>query len=101
MLTAPLRAPVAVGVKVTLMVQLAPAARLAAQVVVRAKSPLATMLLMVRDAPPGLVKVTSCAALVVPTSRSLNTRLLLDRLTAGVGAVMVAVVVAAFLPPLS
>lgn len=63
----PLRAPAAVGVKVTLMVQLAAAARVAPQVVVLAKSPLMPMLAMFSVAPPLLVRVTVCAALVLPT----------------------------------
>jgi len=59
--------PVAVGVKVTLMEQLAPAAREAGQVLVWAYGALATMLVMVRAAVPELVSVTVCAALVVFT----------------------------------
>jgi hypothetical protein len=69
------RAPVALGVKVTLMVQLLPAARvlgLMGQVLVWAKSPLLVplipMLLMVSAAFPLLVRLTVCAALVVFTS---------------------------------
>lgn len=63
----PFRAPGAVGVNVTLMVQVAVCANVAPQVVVRAKSPLATMLAILRTAPPVLVKVIDWAALVVPT----------------------------------
>jgi len=59
--------PVAVGVKVTLMEQLAPAATEAPQVLVWAYCALATMLVMVRAAVPPLVRVTVCAALVVLT----------------------------------
>jgi hypothetical protein len=62
----PLRAPTAVGVKVTLIVQFAPCARVAPQVVVLAKSPLATMLAILSDAPPGLARVIVWAALVEP-----------------------------------
>ena len=72
--TLALRVPVAVGVKVTLMVQEAPAAsvlELLGQVLVCAKSPLLVpvrpILLMVRAAVPLLVRVTVCAALVVLT----------------------------------
>ena len=74
MLTLALLVPAAVGLKVTLMVQEAPAAsvlELLGQVLVWAKSPalvpLRPMLLMVRDPAPLLVSVTVCAALVVPT----------------------------------
>lgn len=69
-----LRAPVAVGLNVTLMVQFAPAATLEPHVLVSAKSPLfaPVMLmpepLMVKVAVPVLVKVTVCDALVLPTS---------------------------------
>src|SRR5437588_2072350 len=74
MLTLALREPVAVGVKVTLMVQEAPAARVLeplGQVLVWAKSPLLVpvkpMLLIVRAALPLLVNVTAWAELVVLT----------------------------------
>ena len=54
------------GVKVTLKVQLALAARLAPQrLLVRAKSPLGTMLVMVTGPAVPLVNVTIMAALVV------------------------------------
>ena len=61
---APGRLPVTVGVKVTLMEQLAPAAREAPQVLVWAYGALATMLVMVSAPVPELVRVTDCAALV-------------------------------------
>ena len=51
----------------TLMVQLAAAARVLVQVLVLAKSPLVVMLAMFSVAPPPLVSVTVCAALVLPT----------------------------------
>jgi hypothetical protein len=68
----PDRVPVAVGVNVTLITQLLPAATgaLVLQVVplaAIAKSPVAAMLVKVRDAVPLLVTVTALAALVVPT----------------------------------
>src|SRR5437016_2908473 len=63
--TAPVRVPVAVGVNVTPMVQLAPAASDAPQVLVSAKSPLAAILVMLRAALPVLVRVTVCETLVV------------------------------------
>ena len=64
MVTAPVRAPVAVGLKVTLIVQFAPAARLevlAGQLLVCEKSlepALTAMLAIVRAAVPVLVRVT-------------------------------------------
>jgi hypothetical protein len=67
MLTAPVRVPVAVGVKVTLMVQEAPAATELPQVLVSAKSPLAEMLVILNAPLPVLVSVTDWAELVVPT----------------------------------
>jgi hypothetical protein len=71
--TLAVRLPVAEGLKVTLMVQLLPTARvlgLTGQVLVWAKSPLLVpvipMLLMVSAAFPLLVRVTLWAPLVVP-----------------------------------
>ena len=65
------RVPVAVGLKVTLTVQVAFAAREAPQVVVRAKSeafvPLMAVDRPVRVVEPTFLTVTVCAALVVPT----------------------------------
>ena len=58
MVKAPFREPLAVGVKVTLRVQLALAATLAPQVLVCEKSPLAVMLVMLRVALPVLLRVT-------------------------------------------
>jgi hypothetical protein len=57
--------PVAVGVKVTLMEQLPPAATEAPQVFVWAYCALAAMLVMFRAAVPEFVSVMVCAALVV------------------------------------
>jgi hypothetical protein len=54
----PLREPVAVGVKVTLIVQEALGARLEPQVLVCEKSPLTAMLVIVRVALPMLLSVT-------------------------------------------
>ena len=59
--------PVAVGVKVTVMVQLAPAATDVPQVLVWAYGALAAMLVRLSAAVPVLVSVTVCAALVVFT----------------------------------
>jgi hypothetical protein len=58
MVTTPVLVPAAVGLKVTLRVQLALAARLAPQVLVWEKSPLAVMLVMLRVAFPVLLRVT-------------------------------------------
>ena len=58
MVTAPVLIPVAVGLKVTLRVQLAPTATLDLQVFVWEKSPLAVMLVMLRVALPVLLSVT-------------------------------------------
>jgi hypothetical protein len=69
--TAALRAPVAVGAKVTLMVQFPPAATVAPQVPVWAKSPVLApviaILAMLRVAPPLLVSVITWAAVLLPT----------------------------------
>jgi len=54
----PVRVPVAVGVKVTLIVHDVLAARLVPQLSVSEKSPLGVMLEIVSVAPPGLVRVT-------------------------------------------
>jgi len=65
------RVPDADGVKLTLMVQLEPAARLEAQVVVSPKSvafvPVSEMTILVSAAVPTLLSVITRAALVVPT----------------------------------
>jgi len=75
----PLRVPVAVGVRVTLIVQLAPAARLAPHVFVTPKSeefvPVTLMLEMARLTLPVFERVTVCAALGVPTCCPVNVRL--------------------------
>ncbi len=80
---APLIAPVTLGVNVTLKVHLAPAASVAPHFFdpegASLKSPLATMLKMVRVAPESLVSVTVLAALVVPTAWAANERLVGDR----------------------
>jgi hypothetical protein len=58
MVTEPLREPVAVGVKVTLIEQEALGARLEPQVLVWEKSPLTVMLVMLRVALPVFLSVT-------------------------------------------
>ncbi len=65
--TEPMRVPVAVGVKLTLMVQLAPAAIDVPQLLLCEKSPPTTMEEMFSVALPVLLSVTLCAALAVPT----------------------------------
>src|SRR2546429_7618317 len=80
MVIAPVRVPVAVGVKVTLMAQLAPAATDVPQVLVCMKSPLATMLVTLSATVPVLVSVTDCATLVVLRFWLPNVRLLGERL---------------------
>lgn len=67
--------PVVVGLKLTLMVQELPAARLPAHVLVWEKSPVAVMLVMVSVALPVLFSVTGCEVLVVPMAWALNVRL--------------------------
>src|SRR5262245_51168718 len=64
---APVRDPVAVGVKVTEIVQVADGDREVPQPLLWLKSPLAAMLIIVSVAEPVLVSVTVCAVLVVLT----------------------------------
>lgn len=64
--TLPVRAPLAVGLKVTLMVQNPPAPSPVPQLWVTPNSELAAMLAKVSAAVPELVSVTLCAALVLP-----------------------------------
>jgi len=58
MVTAPVLVPLAVGLKVTLRVQLAPAATLELHVLVWEKSPLTEILVMLRVALPVFLRVT-------------------------------------------
>ena len=81
--TEPVRDPVAVGVKVTLMVHDALAARLVPQVLVSEKSPLTVMLEIARVALPGLLSVTLCGPLLVPDACPENVNEVGDRLAAG------------------
>jgi hypothetical protein len=71
MLNFAVRVPVTVGLKVTLMLQLAPGVNELPQVCVSAKSPALTpvsaMLLMLKVVVPTFVSVVVLAALVVPT----------------------------------
>jgi hypothetical protein len=64
----PVRLPPADGLNVTLMEQLAPAARLEPQVFVWLKSPLAVILEIVSAALPALVSFTAWAVLEAPTN---------------------------------
>lgn len=79
----PLRAPPAVGAKVMLMVQLAPASRLLPQLCVWAKSPETVKLLIVMGAPPLLESVSVWGALVEPTIWGAKPRLVVERLSEG------------------
>jgi hypothetical protein len=83
MVTAPFRVPIAAGVKVTLRVQLAPAARLALHVFVSEKSPLTVMPVMLRAALPLLQSVTVCALLHVPTACAGKVKEAGERLSTG------------------
>ena len=79
----PVRVPAAEGLKVTLIVQLEPAARLELQLVLEEKSPLAVMLEMLRVPLPVFLRVTLCALEVEPTGSAEKLREVDDRLTAG------------------
>jgi hypothetical protein len=93
----PVLNPVAPGVKLTLMLQLAPAATvpLLGHVVaeVRAKSPLTVTLEMFSVAVPLFDSVTLWALLVVPTSWFANVRLIGASVTAACSPVPVRVIV--------
>lgn len=80
----PLRLPVAEGVNVTLMVQLAPAAKVLPQALVCVKSPLAVMADIVSGPSPLFVRVTIWALLLEPTSWLENVRLAGDQDAVGV-----------------
>lgn len=84
----PERLPLAVGVNVTLITQLPLAASgvLVLQVVplaATAKSPVAAMLVKVKDAVPLLVTVTALGALVIPRTVAGNDTLLGDNIASG------------------
>jgi hypothetical protein len=68
MVTAPLSAPVAVGVNVTEITHFFPGKTELPQVLISAKGALATMLLIVSVAVPVLVRLTFFAAVVLPTA---------------------------------
>src|SRR3984893_1747012 len=82
----PVRVPSCVGVKVTLMMQFAPAASVLPQgfvLVTGAKSPLTAMLLMFSVALPVLESVTVFPVAVVPTTVLPNTSDVGDSVTTG------------------
>jgi hypothetical protein len=79
------RFPVAVGVQVTWMEQRAPALSALPQGLVRAKSPLPAMLVMLSVAWPMLPKVTTGGELAIPMGGLVNPRLVGERVTAGAG----------------
>src|SRR3989454_8522592 len=94
MFTVAARAPGAAGVKLTLIVQLAPGATEPAplgQVLPAAKAksaacaPVMVMLVRFSGASPLLVSVTFCAALVVPTRCSPNALLVAESVAVGGG----------------
>jgi hypothetical protein len=64
----PVKVPVVVGVNVTLIVQVAPAATEEPQVLVSPKFVPAVIDVTVIATVPVLVRVTTCAGLVVPTT---------------------------------
>src|SRR5206468_2389905 len=85
-----LRAPVTVGEKVAVIVQVAFTASDPGQSFVRAKSaafpPVSAIPVIVSGAVPVFFKVDDCGALVVPTSCDPNARLVGVSVTAGAGA---------------
>src|SRR6266478_4795821 len=81
--TEPVRLKGAVGAKVTLIVHGSPAPSEVPQVSVSAKSPLAEMPEMFSGVFRSLVKVVTCAALVLPTARLAKLRLACDKEATG------------------
>jgi hypothetical protein len=80
----PVRVPMALGVSVTLTVQLAPAATVLPQVfALMAKSPLMPILLMLSVAVPVFVSFTTFAGLVVPKTLLANVSFTTERVTTG------------------
>jgi hypothetical protein len=69
MVISPVRFPVAAGVNVTWIVQLAPTATAALwQLSASLKSPLIAIALIVRPSEPAFVNVTVCALLAIPNT---------------------------------
>jgi hypothetical protein len=83
MVIAPVCSPAVVGVNVTLIVQLPPAATVMPQLLVCANCPLDTILVMLSDAVPVFLSVTDFATLVVFTRWLPKDRLVADKLTTG------------------
>jgi hypothetical protein len=80
----PVRVPMAVGVNVTLTVQLPPTATVLPQVfALIAKSPLMPILLMLSVAVPVFVSFTTFAGLVVPKTLFGNVSFAAERVTTG------------------
>ena len=101
MLRVPVLVPPATGLKVTEMVQLAPALTVVPQVLVWEKSPLAVTLEMVSEALPVSVRVTLCAALLVPDIWSGKVSEEDDKLTRGTIPVPLKLTVCGLLEALS
>jgi len=78
-ITEPDEAPVALGEKVLVIVQCAPAFTVFPQLLVWAKAPVATMLEMFSAAVPVLVRVTGEPPLVVPTATLPKLTLVVER----------------------
>jgi hypothetical protein len=74
MVTVPYLLPTAVGVNVTLMMQLAPTLRLAPQVLLAAKSPVAARFVITTVVVPALVRVAFWDALLTPTGSPVKVR---------------------------
>jgi len=83
MVSVPVRAPLAVGAKVTETVQLAEASTVPRQLFVCAKSPAALTSETVSGPGPLFVKPKLCASLVVPTFWLSKFRLVVERVIAG------------------
>ena len=84
MLSAPVRVPTCVGVKVTLILQFLPAAKVLPQVLeLTAKSPVVAMLEMFSTPVPVLDRVTALAAEVFPITVLANVKDVGDRVTTG------------------
>jgi hypothetical protein len=81
--TVPLTLPVVLGVRVTLIVQFAPTARVEPQLLVSAKFALAAILAIVSVAVPELVSVTGRGWLAVPTTSSPNVKPFVEKETLG------------------
>jgi hypothetical protein len=83
MVTEPVRVPVTRGVKVMLIGQEAPEARLEPQLLVWEKSPLATMLVMLRAAVPLFWSVTLCGLLLESIGCGANVKVVAERFAVG------------------